>query len=80
MHHAFQVHTLNEQGKGTAGVIACKFHELLSALEALVPTPDRDSPGSREMAILRTKLEEACFFAKKAMASNPANCTPGEAP
>jgi hypothetical protein len=29
--------------------------------------------NSREMAIVRAKLEEAAFFAKKSMAVNPVN-------
>ena len=61
MKEQFEVHMLNEQGKNGAMAIACNFHSLLCTLEALCP-------DGREMAIVRTKLEEACFFAKKAMA------------
>lgn len=62
----FQVHMLTEEGKLCAYSIACAFTELLDTLERLVPA------SSREMAIVRTKLEEASFFAKKAMAKHNA--------
>lgn len=61
MHAAFQVHMLTEEGKTKAREIAESFDALLTKLEALVPE-------GRELAITRTKLEEACFFAKKGMA------------
>ncbi len=67
MNKEFQVHMLNEQGKSNATKIAEAFDELLLKLTAISPQP------SREMSICRTKLEEACFFAKKAMASQPEN-------
>jgi hypothetical protein len=69
----FQVHMLNEQGKARAGKIAGAFDALLDALVEINPG------SSREMAIVRTKLEEASFFAKKAMASQPENCEPPSA-
>jgi hypothetical protein len=62
MRAQFAVHMLNASGKNKAGVIATAFDTLLSDLE-------RVCPDGREMAIVRTKLEEACFFAKKSMAS-----------
>lgn len=62
MHKAFEVHRLNEVGMKRAGEIASIFDLLLRDLESLVP-------DSWEKAIVVTKLEEACFFAKKAMAS-----------
>jgi hypothetical protein len=65
MHDAFAVHMLTDGGKVSAREIAASFDELLARLEALCP-------DGREMAIVRTKLEEACFFAKKSMAK--ANC------
>lgn len=67
MDSAFEVHMLNEDGKGKANAIACKFYELLCGLEGIGIKP------GREMSIVRTKLEEACFFAKKAMANQKEN-------
>lgn len=62
----FQVHRLNEKGMERAKAIAELFDILLEKL-----TPH--CIGGREFSITRTKLEEACFFAKKAMASQPEN-------
>ena len=73
MHDAFKVRMLNEEGKIKAKKIAITFEVLLNELEKIVPAPP-PSGSTREMAIVRTKLEEACFFAKKAMANDPANC------
>ena len=63
----FEVHMLNEHGKGLAKALAGEFHGFLCSIEGMC-----GSEG-REMAIVRTKLEEACFFAKKAMASRKEN-------
>jgi hypothetical protein len=71
MNGAFAVHMLNEIGKGKARNIAEAFDILLVKLEA-------DCPPGRELAITKTKLEEACFFARKAMAADPENQVPGE--
>jgi hypothetical protein len=61
---------LNELGKNKARLIAERFSDLLNALEAEIgSTPE----NGREMAIVRTKLQEACFFAKRAMAVQPAS-------
>jgi hypothetical protein len=65
-HPAFQVHMLNEKGKDSAADIAFLFDELLKDLSTYVP-------AGREMAIVTTKLEEACFFAKKGMANQAVN-------
>jgi len=62
----FQVHMLNDSGKTQATQIAEVLSEALNKLEALV------GPG-RELVIVKTKLEEACFFAKRGMASKPDN-------
>lgn len=61
MNKAFQVHMLTEEGKAHATAITEAFNECLQKIEALVPV-------SRELLLVTTKLEEACFFAKKGMA------------
>lgn len=63
MHPAFQVHMLTDDGKVKAARIANVFDAALTELQAICP-------GGREMSIVTTKLEEAAFFAKKAMAHN----------
>lgn len=68
MNKEFGVHMLNEDGKAKAKAIAEAFDLLLETLcPADVRLPAICPPG-RELAIVKTKLEEACFFAKKAMA------------
>lgn len=66
MNKEFAVHMLNETGKEKAKLITETFDTCLNKLVEICP-------AGREMAIVRTKLEEACFFAKKAMASSPLN-------
>lgn len=63
----FAVHLLNDLGKERAGQIAEAFSNLLNEVEYLV----HPATYGREMSIVRTKLEEASFFAKKAMAVQP---------
>ena len=66
MNPLFQVHRLNEDGMKRAEVIAETFNSCLQTLEQICP-------AGREFAIVKTKLEEAAFFAKKAMANVPEN-------
>lgn len=66
MNKEFAVHMLNPEGRDKAHHIAEAFDACLVKLVAICP-------AGREMALVRTKLEEACFFAKKAMASDPKN-------
>lgn len=66
MYPLFEVHILNESGKQKAQQIAGSFSGLLGELELICGQ-------GREIAIVKTKLEEACFFAKKAMATVPEN-------
>lgn len=63
----FKVHILNDNGIDKARRLAEDFSTLLNSVEHLC------GAEGREMAIVRTKLEEASFFAKKAMASLPEN-------
>jgi hypothetical protein len=60
----FRVHILNEEGIQSAKDIALLFDTLLNGLKAYVP-------AGREFSIVKTKLEEASFFAKKGMANSP---------
>lgn len=62
----FRVHMLNAIGKQKAREIAETFDRCLDELLQLCP------PG-RELSIVKTKLEEAAFFAKKSMANQPSN-------
>lgn len=62
----FSVHMLNDDGKKKAVAMAEDFSELLARVEAVVP------PG-RELAIVKTHLQDACFYAKRGMAMKPEN-------
>jgi hypothetical protein len=66
MNKEFEVHMLNETGKQNAKEIAETFDTCLNKLTELCPE-------GRSFSIVKTKLEEACFFAKKAMASDVTN-------
>lgn len=69
----FVVHKLNEMGMARALGIAVNFDILLTALTVEVPGQGALCPEGRELALVRTKLEEACFFAQKSMAGRPEN-------
>lgn len=68
MRPEFAVHMLNDTGKKKAAEIANEFSGLLIMLERITA-----NESSREMSIVRTKLEEASFYAKKAMANQKVN-------
>lgn len=65
----FQTHMLNDAGKAHVIEIAEVFSTALNKLEELIGS-------GRELAIVKTKLEEACFFAKRGMASKAENHVP----
>lgn len=64
MKKEFQVHKLNQLGLETAKKLGEEFSELLELIERAAEGGD-----GRCLALARTKLEEACFYAKKAMAT-----------
>lgn len=74
----FAVHRLNERGIARASAIGTSFTTLLAQLESLCQKDDGSPNTGRELAVCKTKLEEACFFAKKAMATQPGNQTTPE--
>ena len=67
IHDLFSVHMLNDQGKVKANDIAELFSNLLYGLENMMPA------NSRNMSIVKTKLQEAAFFAKREMAEQKEN-------
>jgi hypothetical protein len=62
----FEVHRLNESGIEKATHLAEIFNTLLNEIRPLVPE-------GREWSIVKAKLEEACFYAKKGLAGIPSN-------
>lgn len=66
MSDLFKTHLLNEKGIEKARSVGDAFDSLLTTLVGACP-------DGRELALVKTKLEEACFFAKKAIARLPAN-------
>ena len=66
MHTTFAVHRLNEVGLKKAEDLAHEFDKLLSLVESICLT-------GRELALVNTHMEIACFYAKKAMAMRKEN-------
>lgn len=75
MNQEFSVHRLNPEGLKKAEQIAEGFDALLTNILKLATPANAQTvvTKSREVSLLRTKLEEACFFAKKAIANLPEN-------
>lgn len=65
MNKLFQVHKLNEAGLQKAQELAEQFNNVATFLDGIA--------DGREKSIALTKLEEACFFAKKSIAIDPEN-------
>lgn len=65
----FEVHRLTASGLAKADTIRDVFEECLVKLAKVVG----GDQATREMSIVRTKLQEASFFAKRAMAMKPEN-------
>lgn len=66
MNKEFESFNLTVEGLNNLDRISAQFDHLLETLAVLCPT-------GREFSIAKTKLEEACFFAKKSAASSPTN-------
>lgn len=67
MRDEFKVHKLNGEGMKKAEGLAEGFSEFLDRVEQVC------GKDGREMAIVRTKLQEASFQAKRAIAQRPEN-------
>lgn len=81
MHKEFEVHILNTEGIAKAKQLAEVFDETLTEIETLIPfghalRPSLDGQpqsNGRELALVRTHLEIASFYAKKALAIHADN-------
>ena len=62
MRKEFAFHKLNEDGQKKAVVFAEAYNQLADRLQA------KSGEGSPELTLAFRKLEESCFYAKKAMA------------
>jgi hypothetical protein len=69
MQEEFESHRLNVSGLRAVREIGGEFDRLLGSLRLYWGTVQANP---RCMAIVRSKLEEACFYAKKAIAMDPA--------
>lgn len=63
----FKVYMMNNQGIETITYVGELFDHLLIQLEYFC-----DKEG-RDFSIVKTKLEEACFYAKRSCGLNPKN-------
>lgn len=75
----FTFHKLNATGQQRARDVASLFSRLVEELFDVAHGPigsPSEADARRCSAIVKTKLEEACFFAKKAMALQSANQEP----
>ena len=64
----FAFHKLNDDGIEKARLFGVYYSELVDTLIKQI-----GNHSSPELAIAIRKLEESCFYAKKAMANNPAH-------
>ncbi len=69
----FQTHRLNAEGIKKVERVKGLFDEFLRDLTEESLTPDIQLPPGRHLSIVKTKLEEACMFAVKAVSCDPAN-------
>lgn len=61
----FQAFHLNEEGRIAVSMVRREFDELLTKI---TEGPEPLCVPGRELSIVKTKLEEACMFAVKAVA------------
>lgn len=64
MHDGFKTFVLSQHGRDKCQQIAMTFDTTLESLKAI-------GVSGRHLALVTTKLEEACSFAKKSIAADP---------
>lgn len=57
---------LNDRGRATSEYLTTMFTNLLTTVE-------HEVPGCRERSLVQTKLQEAAFWAREAVAASPKN-------
>jgi len=62
----FTVRRLNDSGLEQAEQIGKWYDELLNQVRNI-------TPEGRELALVKTHLEQACFYTKRAMSKDPQN-------
>lgn len=70
MEPLFEAYPLTSQGQGKVARVREAFSAVLQALIA------ECGPSGREIALVRTKLEEACFYAIRAISTRTENQEP----
>jgi hypothetical protein len=77
MNPEFQSHRLSPEGINKVERVKHMFNYLLESLTCINCTEHQVSiPQGRYLSIVKTKLEEACMFAVKAVSCDPANQMP----
>lgn len=63
----FRTHALSKEGQDKVDIIRQRFDDLLEEIAGNI------AGGGRYEALTKTRLEEACMMAVKAVATQPAN-------
>lgn len=74
MNKLFSYQNLNQQGVTLCAGISEEFDRLLALVSVSIGNMHSDETpqyGAREFALLKTKLEEASFYAKKCFSLQP---------
>ncbi len=66
MRKEFEFHNLTNEA-------AKKYHDVVTLFSVFLDNLETMCPPGREFALVKTKLQEACFFAKKSISLEPSN-------
>jgi tRNA/tmRNA/rRNA uracil-C5-methylase (TrmA/RlmC/RlmD family) len=63
----FTVHAMNEKGENKLIEVQDSFESLEEQLKEICETTETMENAKRSLAVVKTKLDEACMWAKKAI-------------